>query len=198
MAPNVIDWPGLKKDYTKWRSKLWEETHKLLTGSGKLELAQYNQVGYFHKVHEQEHFGQMQREWEQFGTVPQEWIAKGKYLGIWTALFDPCNTFSFARLPIFIARFYFKKGYFLFNLNNPSHRETLSSWNDKGKKNPWRELKNSGGEVLEKRLKFFKFPSHKRFFEENNFGAMLVRSDYIACVIFLEDSIERVEFLEIQ
>ncbi len=198
MESKVIDWLGLKQDYTRWRSKLWKETYKLLTTSNRIELSQYNQVGYFHRVHEREHFEKMQEEWKQFGRVPQEWITKGNYPGIWTALFAPCNTFSFAHLPIFIVRFYFRRGYFLFDPNNPFHRDILNSWNERGKENTWRELKNSRGEFLEEKMKHFGFPSHKRFFEENNFGAILALSDYISCVIFLESSIERVEFSEIR
>jgi len=200
MEPNVIDWPKLKTNYTQWWSVLWSETHSLLASLDKLELAQHNEVGYFHRVREQEHFEQMRREWREFRRVLQEWIAKGDFPGIWTALFDPRNTFSLdgtVRFPIFIVRLYFKKGYFLFNPHNPSHRDTLSSWSDQGKENPWQELKNSKEQTLERKLKLHRLPSHKKFFEENDFGAILVESDYLSCVVFLEDSVERVEFFEI-
>jgi len=50
---------------------------------------------------------------------------------------------------------------------------------------------------LEKRMRRFGFPSHKRFFEENNFGVLIGYSDYISGVIVLEKSIEKVEFLKL-
>jgi len=196
MEGNCINWLELKKDYSGWRSRLWEETQRVLTCSDKVELSQYNQVGYFHKVHRQSEFERMQQEWEQLRRVPHEWISKGIFPGIWTAMFNPSNTFSIAVLPIRIVRFYFKREYFIFDVQNPSHERLLNRWLKKNKtiENPWKDLRNHRGESLEERMKFHGYPFHKKFFEDNNFGAIIGYSDYISAVIVLEDAIQEVEF----
>ena len=192
-----INWLGLKrKDYLGWRDALWKETQRILTISDKAELAQYNELGFFHKVSGQDEFEKMQQEWRKLKKVPQEWISKGAYPGIWTAMFSPHNTFSSSTAPILIIRFYFKEGYFLFDAENESHKELLESWlrQTGAEDNPWKSLKNSLEESLEERMKRHNYPSFKRFFEDNRFGALIGYSDYIAVVVILEDSIQGVEF----
>lgn len=198
MKINTINWPELKKkDYLKWRSNLWEETQKILTNSDRIELLQYNGFGFFHKVSNQDDFKRMQQEWQELKRVPQEWIGRGAYPGIWTAIFSPHNTFSIAAPPILIVRFFFKRGYFIFDAKNPYHKELLEMWLKKNEtiENSWKNLRNFRGESLEKRMEFHGYPSFKKFFEDNHFGALIGYSDYLAVVIILEDSIQEVEFL---
>lgn len=197
MEINNINWPELKEeDYLKWRSNLWKETQKILTSSDRVELSQYNELGFFHRVSNKDAFEMMQREWQELKLVPQKWIGRGAYPGIWTAMFSPHNTFSRAVLPILITRFYFKKGYFIFDAKNSSHNGILEAWLKKNEiiENPWENLRNFRGESLETRMKLHKYPSFKKFFEDNHFGALMGYSDYLAVVIMLEDSIQEVEF----
>lgn len=198
MKPSKINWPELKKNYLRWRNRLWTETHKLFTISDRVELSRYNQLGYFHKVPNQNWFKQMQHDWRQLGEIPQKWISKGGLPGIWTAMFDSCNTFSLAKLPILIVRFYFKEGYFIFDGQNPSHSNLLKLWSGENRENPWKKLKNCRGESLEDKMKLHGFPSHKRFFEDNDFGAVLGYSDYISPIIVLEKSIKKIEFFHLK
>lgn len=199
MEINNINWPELKeKDYLTWRSNLWIETQKILTSYNRVELSQYNELGYFHKIHNHDEFKRRQREWQELKRVPQEWIGIGAYPGIWTAMFSPHNTFSLATPPILIARFYFKKGYFVFDVKNPSHKEILKVWLRKRETeiidNPWKKIRNFRGECLEEIMKLYNYPYSKKFFEDNCFGVLVGYSDYIAVVIVLEDSIQEVEF----
>ena len=45
-------------------------------------------------------------------------------------------------------------------------------------------------------MKSNEYPSHKGFYEDNKFGALIGYSDYISPVIVLTDAIEKIEFLE--
>lgn len=196
-----INWPELKKEYLKWRDRLWKETQRILTSSGKVELSGYNRLGYFHKVCHLNEFEKMQREWGQLRRMPQEWISKGNYPGVWTAMFDPFNTFSFAIPPILIMRFYFNQGYFVFNARNPLHEMLFGEWlkkNEAIEENPWKNLINYRGASLEGRMKLHGYPPFKKFFEDYNFGALIGYSDYMAVVIVLENSIQEVELLTIK
>ena len=197
MKSEMTNWLELKIDYLKWRSKLYRLTKELLTSSDRFELSQHNEEGYFHHVSNPEHFKQMYADWEREKRIPEEWVLKGNFPGIWTAMFSPHNTYSFAHLPIRIIRFYFKDGFFIYDRENPNHEKLLASWNGRGRKNPWKNLRNARGVSLEKRMKSDEYPSHKGFYEDNRFGALIGYSDYISPVIVLEDAVETIEFLEI-
>lgn len=196
MEGSNINWPELQTGGFGWRDRLWVESLRLLTGSDPFELSRYNNVGYFHRVRSQSEFRRMRQTWRQLKSVPPEWIGKGTYPGIWTALFDPCNTISFARPPIMIVRFYFRQGYFIFDIENQRHRELLDKWTreNKDRENPWQEIKDGQGQSLKNKTRLHRFPSHKGFFEDNNFGALIGYYDYISVVIVLEGSIQEVEF----
>jgi len=196
MKQEQINWLELKTDYSKWRSELYRLTKEFLTSSDRFELFKHNNDGYFHHVSEANHFRQMQEDYENIGRVPEEWLSKGNVPGIWTAMFNPHNTYSIAHLPIHIIRFYFKDGFFIYDRENPNHEKLLESWNGKGRKNPWKNLRNNRGVSLEERMKSNEYPSHKGFYEDNKFGALIGYSDYISPVIVLTDAIEKIEFLE--
>ena len=196
MDPQNIDWIVLKEaGYWEWRKELYERTLRLLTSSDELFLAQYNHLGYFHKVLDKGHFEQMKDNWERLEGVPQEWFAKGYWPGIWTAMFDPSNTYSFHIGPIYIIRFYFKDGYRIYDRMNPNHKKLLEAWKGWDDKNPWEYAVNEHGESLEQRMKLSYLPSHKKFFKDHKFGATIGYSDYISPVVLLEDSVADVEFL---
>jgi len=191
------DWATLNwKDELKRQSKLRKETSKLLRSSGEVELSEYNQTGYYHKVNSMEEFRNMRNYWDAERRVPQDWITKGNWPGILTAMFDPNNTFSIARKPIGIVRFYFKDGFFLYNPEKAKHRRLLEEWHEDGN-NPWKSAKNERGRTLESRLISLRLPSSKNFCIAHNFGAAIGESDYISVVILLENSISNVEFIEL-
>ena len=191
-----IDWPKMKEQYLGWRSNLNRLTKELMTVSNKVELSMYNEERYFHHVHDTKHFQEMRDFWEREKRVPEEWIYKGIWPGIWTAMFHPCNTYSFAPEPIHIIRIYFKNGFFIYDRENVGHRKLWESWSGWSMNNPWRNLKNDEGMSLERRMRNHRFPSYKGFYQANGFGALIGYSDYISPVIVLEGSIERVEFLD--
>lgn len=196
MEISDINWPELKIGGLVWRKKLWTESQKLLTSLNLFELSEYNHMGYFHRVFNQSEFKRMQQEWEELGRVPPKWVSKGNFPGIWTALFDPCNTFSFSALPVMTVRFFFRKGYFIFDSSNRLHKELLKRWKkeNESKENPWQKIVDGKGQSLEEKMNLHGLPSHKGFFEDNDFGASIGYSDYISVVIVLEDSIQMVKF----
>jgi hypothetical protein len=196
MVHKEINWTELKLDYSRWRSKLYKLTKELLTGSDRIELSNYNEKGYFHHVRNPEYFEQMKMFWEKERTIPEEWISKGNFFGIWTAMFNPHNTYSFAQLPIHIVRFYFKDGFFIYDKENKNHKGLSDSWNNKNRKNLWKTLRNENGDTLEERMKIHGYPSHKDFYEDNSFSAVVGYSDYISPVIVLGNAINKIEFLE--
>lgn len=192
-----IDWNALKNgNYLEWRSLLREETSKLLRGSGEFELSMHNQSGYYHKVNGIEEFRSMRDRWDKERKVPQDWITKGNFPGIWTAMFNPNNTFSYATMPIGIVRFYFKEGFFLYDSEKVEHTKLLEEWHEEGE-NPWKSAQNERGRSLENRLIDSGLPSSKNFYVANNFGAVVGYSDYISVVILLENSISNVEFISL-
>lgn len=201
MVIDSINWPRLKKNI-KWRGILREKTLDALTVSNKVELSQYNGLGYFHKVPNTEDFERMRLQWENTKRVPQEWISKGHFPGIWLAMFSPHNTYSVISCtsPILIARFYFKEGYYVFDRENLSHNKIFQKWLERNVviDNPWDILANSYVESLRDRMELHGYPPFKKFFEDNHFGALIGYSDYIATVIILEESIDRVEFSTIK
>ena len=200
MEPSSINWPRLKKDYLKWRDRLRLETQKILTSSEKVELSEYNHLGFFHKL-DGYGFRIRRRKWYRLKKMPQEWISVGQYPGLWIAMFNPLNTFSRTiEETIWIMRFYFHPGYFIFDAQNPFHQSLFNKWLEKNENisDPWGELKNQEGRSLKERMMLHQYPYHKKFFEEHNFGAFIGYSDYICVVIVLEDSIQDIKFLTLK
>lgn len=197
MNNDALDWREIKSEnLQEWRDRLNEETSTLLSGSEPIELSQYNDRGFYHKVDGKEIFKNMRQEWEDNNQVPEQWISRGQFPGIWTAMFDPRNTFSLKTGNLYVLRFYFKEGYDIYDPNNPESKEQWREW-DKGDQNPWSHLENKEGRSLEERLTsgfYLPFPNHKQFYEENNYAAALGYSDYISPVILLEDAVKQVEF----
>jgi len=184
------------EDELERKSNLRKETSKLLRGSGEVELSKYNQSGYYHKVNGIEEFRSMRECWDMEREVSQDWITKGNFPGIWTAMFNPNNTFSIATMPIGIVRFYFKEGFFLYDSEKAEHRKLLEGWHEAGE-NPWKSAKNERGRSLESRLINWELPSSKNFYVAHNFGAVVGYANYISVVILLENSISNVEFIEL-
>lgn len=205
-----IDWLALKgQDYMKWRQTLAEATIKLFTCSSQVCLSEYNKQGYFHKVRDSTHFEQMKDDWQMNGKVPSNWIAKGTWPGIWTALFNEHNTYSFGSSSLNNMRVYFKDNYFIYDGKNMEHQDLWQRWSAKNlslfsfkkPENLWKKLCNEQGDSLEERMKrgfYLPFPHHKKFYEDHKFGAAIGYSDYIAAVVMLEDAVERVEFLDVK
>ena len=180
------------------RDELYRRTLAELRKS--VELADLNDLGVYHKVHEFPHFEQMVRDWIELQQVPDFWISKGRWPGIWSALFEPEYTFSLATLPAHIVRFRFNPGYYLFDGQNEEHQEMFDNWSGRGKRNSWTKAYNSRNESLADRLKSggqLPLPHHKRFYSDNKFGAAIGYSDYVSPVILLEDSVNRVEFMRL-
>lgn len=192
-----IDWPQLQaKQSESWRKVLPEATlSRLISSDG---LADYNEEGYFHDVPEMHHYQQMQENLDSLGRVEPEWISKGNNPGIWIAMFHPCNTRSQWNRSLHIVRFYFKEGYKVFDGRNAEHQQLHHMWENNDDPNQWKDEVNAHGESLEQRLKIFRplVPTHKKFYEDHKFAAIIGYSDYDSLVILLEDSIEKVEFFE--
>lgn len=197
MSQDSLDWWEIKSERPfEWREKLAEETLNLFSDSRQVELSQYNEKGYYHKVSSEEIFEKMRQEWKDNDQVPEEWISRGKFPGIWTAMFNPINTFSRKTGALYALRFYFKDGYHIYDSKSPEKKEKWEEW-DKQDLNPWAHLENGDGETLKERLEsglYRPFPSHKKFYEENDYGAAIGYSDYISPVILLEESISDVKF----
>lgn len=196
MGLENIDWQDLRQNKGwAWHRILDDKTLEALTSSDDVHLVQFNQLGYFHIVRNQEYFKQMKLEWEQHGRVPREWIAKGGYPGIWTAMFDPHNTYSRHSGLLSVVRFYFNDGYIVYNEKNPNHTALWENW-EATDENPWESIVNERSLSLKERMEQFSLPSHKKFYEQHRFGAVIGYSDYTSPVIVLEDSVAKVEFLE--
>ena len=60
-----VDWPSLKANYIEWRAELYRATEQLLTSSDQVELAKYNNLGYFHHVNDAGVFEQMRESFER-------------------------------------------------------------------------------------------------------------------------------------
>lgn len=191
-----MDWPRLKENYRTWRFALFKKTLGTLSSSEMLELSQLNDIGYYHNVRSSKAFTKMRTEMNGTGAVPENWIYEKGEPGIWTALFDPCNTYSISSEPPHIMQFYFKDGFYLFDLDSSKHQELWASWQANGTSNPWSTLLNGGTSSLEERMKSQGFPDHKAFYKEHNFGATIGYSDYISAVVVLPEAVEKVVFLD--
>ena len=175
-----------------------ERTKALLESSDRIELALYNQEGYFHRVSERKHFEQMRAEWEAEGRASPDWISRGMTGGIWAAMFDRAGTYRLiAEMPILITRFHFRGGYSLYDTLNPRHHALWKGWNGNNKPNPWDNLHGAHGLKLSERIRMCGSPTHKLFYEEQKLGAIIGYFDYASVVIVLEDAIANIEFSEI-
>jgi len=176
--------------YFLWRDNL---TKKTLTTLREInDLSELNTIGCFHKILNKEFYERMEKEWSSQGQVPASWISKGRYFGLWTALFDPCNTYSKAN-EVNIIKLTFKEGFSIYDCENEEHQKLQNNWKSK-KENEWVSMLNDKGISLEQRMKD-QYPSHKSFYEEHKFGSVIGYSDYIANVVVLEESIANIEFL---
>jgi hypothetical protein len=197
MSVENLDWKKIKADdYDSWRNKLDLATIQLLKSKGKIELSSYNSIGYYHRVRNPAHFEIMKNEWRRIRKVPGEWISKGNVPGIWTAMFDPCNTYSYGISPICIMRVYFKQGYYIFDPQDKNHNEFHMSWENRGETNEWNTKFNDRGASLAKRMKELGCPDSKQFYRDNNFGAVIGYHDYVSPVIVMEDAVENLEFTQ--
>jgi hypothetical protein len=191
----VMDWHALKvNNPISWYRLLAEETSKTLALA---DLSALNEIGCYHLVRNYNHFSKMQAEWGKTKTVPAHWISKGLWPGIWTALFSPENTFSRSRGQVNIVKFLFMPGYRIFDANNPKHMESWLQWPGRDMGNPWKDLKNDRQMSLEQRMDsgyYLPMPNHRKFYEQNKFGAAIGYSDYVSAVILLEESVLSAEF----
>ena len=56
-------------------------------------------------------------------------------------------------------------------------------------------MKNFNGDTMQYRMRVRHLPTHRDFYSQNNFGAMIGYDDHTSLVILLEESISRVDFL---
>ena len=190
-----IDWNERKKLFLGWRNELNRLTRELMTSSGRIQLSDYNDDGYYHHVQSQKHFDDMKSCYEKNGNVPQSWFYKGRFPGIWISMFDPCNTYTIAYEPLHFVRLYFKDDFSIFDKENTAHKRRWKDWGGWRIDNMWSRQRNGEGVSMESRMRGQGVPSHKWFYEANRFGAFLGYNDYISPVAVLEDSIEKVEFI---
>jgi hypothetical protein len=199
MEHKNIDWKTIKqKEYLGWRNLLRDETLKLINSSTPLKLQELNLIGCYHRVREDDIFSIMQEDYRKLDKVPESWLHKGNCPGIWTALFHPVNTVGFVGEVKNIMRIYFQPGFTLFDPDNKNQQEEWKKWSNPNSENPWSILKNEKGASLERRMQIFRAPSHRKFFEQNKYGAFVGYSDYICIVGILPEAIEKVEFIQYQ
>ena len=86
--------------------------------------------------------------------IPIDWLSFG---GLKLGMFSPENSFGLTLTPVSILRFYFKKGYRLYNRENLEH---VSLWNSfaSSSKNDWEKISGLI-RILKKKL----YPSHPNF-----------------------------------
>lgn len=190
-----IDWPVVKSmDFEKWKYELYCETEKVLKNTGMPELSSYNELGYYHNVKNPGRYAQAKETWTKDKKAISERICAGSYPGIWTSMFHPCNTHNLVEKPNVIM-FTFRNNFFIYDRQNPAHREIAVSWDPQGMENPWEQARDRWGWNFARKMELSQYPSHKSFYEDNNIGAVIGYSDYMSPVIILEEAIEKVEFL---
>jgi len=190
------DWVKLKtEDPNSWKKDLWDATLKVLRSIPDLQIATLNEVGIYHRFKGSDHYETTKEQYVTMGTAQEDWISRGIYPGIWTALFDKCNTYSIARSRQFL-RFYFRDGFDLYDPENPEHTRLWDEWTGKETDNAWKDMRGVRGVSLEERMRFMRLPGHKRFYVDHSFGAFLGLQDYASLVIIDELAIEGVEFID--
>ena len=203
-----IDWVNFKSsDYGTWRSTLYRETQKVLriASSEFGNLAELNEPGVYHKI-PSKYAGSLLKEYEETGKVPPRWISQGHFPGIWCALFNPHNTYSYAS-DLCILQITFKADYKLFDLENPEHQQMWSAWEraagNRAKINTWaRDLNGFGRSLADRMYGGFglpgiavlspPMPGHSEFYREHKFGATIGYSDYMAVTIIDPECIESI------
>lgn len=195
-----IDWIAIRSDYDAWRSTLWTETQTTLKAIAvsQASMVQLNTIGAYHKIRDG-YQDTMKKEYKEIEGVPHKWVTKGNFPGIWCALFDQRNTYSFAWNPAII-KFTFKAEYQIYDPMNESHKTMWETWKSVNgnleKPNRWAEDKNDDHVPMSARMKMFcRAPDHEAFYQEHRFGAIIGYSDYIALVVVQEKAIDKVEFL---
>lgn len=178
-----LDWQILKRDYDAWRLKLYETTETILKNAAikEVSLSRFNDIGVFHKINS-DYSDKMKKEYQLKSEVPHHWITKGNFAGIWCALFDSCNTYSFDFLPPII-QFTFKAEYKIYDPQLESHRKIWEAWKsvegNLSKPNEWEKDLNDRKLSMQSRMGNF-YPNHLEFYKENGFGATIGYSDYSA------------------
>ena len=118
--------------------------------------------------------------------IPKDWLS---FEGLKIGMFSPENWFGLTLTPVSILRFYFKKGYRLYNRENLTH---VSLWNNfvSGSKNDWKKIPGLVG-ILKKKL----CPSHPEFYHKYKFAGYLGYSDLIMSSILVSNAIEKIEVI---
>lgn len=195
-----MDWSKIKKNNLEWRKMLWNETTNTLQlmAKNKVDMTELNSIGVFHKIRIAEN--EMKKEYLSKKNVPHNWIIKGNFPGIWCALFDAKNTYSYDYDPPII-KLNFKPNFQIFDLRFEEHILMWNKWKENpdnlSKPNLWHNDVNYNNISFKDRIPMLdvKHPYHLEFFKEYNFGAVIGYNDYISLVIIQEDVIENVEFL---
>jgi hypothetical protein len=197
-----LSWSEIKEiGYPFWRNLLDQRTQSILTSSNRVQLSDYNNEGYFHLVQNKNNYEQMKNDWQEHERVPQQWMNKGRYGGLWVAMFDEVNTYSHIINSGKTIRFYFKDGYSIFDKMNKKHLNLentgrLSTLKKLFQGNRWDQLKDGRGIKFSEKIKNLGCPGNKGFYKKNKFGAVIGYRNYVSPVIVLEDSVKSVEFLD--
>ncbi len=110
-----------------WRNALSKETEKTLTEmvAKCSSLSVLNTLGAYHKISigSQDMF----KEYQITHVVPHHWISKGNYPGIWCALFDQVNAYSYDKPPAML-KISFKAEFLLFDPEHEGHQKMWEAW----------------------------------------------------------------------
>lgn len=204
---SFLDWAKLKEDLPVWKEALAKETLQTLktTAASKAPLASLNSLGIYHKTGSHAHGQSMIDEYTTKRYVPPAWIIKDPFPGIWCALFNRVNAYSFESKP-FVLQFTFKADYFVFDPFSEEHQKMWATWQSVSgnldKTNSWAETRSGLGPSLASRMAKGSFigdiclypamPHHIAFYEENRFGAVIGYSEYISITIILPECVESV------
>lgn len=191
-----INWHDLKsRDFERWKYELYGETEKLLKSSDRVELASYNDIGYYHNFKGPDFYAKAKETWGRKPGAISKRICSGWYPGIWTVMFDQVNSHSPPERPHAV-RITFREGFSVYDRQNQVHKEMAGYWNPDQRENPWEDVSDVWGWNFARKMELHQYPSHKSFYEENKIGAVIGYSDFISPVIILEEAVDKVEFLE--
>lgn len=212
-ADGKINWtkvnPDIERDWDKIHKgengdyRMYYAQKALLSIFAKhsLPLSHLNERGVYH-VLSRNYAKPIMEDWQKTRKFQAQWIANGKYPGIWCGVMHPMHARSASAENPVRFQVTFSAKYQMFDPENPNHIRMWKIWSDnkenRAKPNLWDTAKNiqtKAAKSMTEKMDNFSLPTHKCFFEENMFGACLLRQDYIAVVIVLEDSIASVDYL---
>jgi len=185
-------WTTIKNDYGVWREQLHRHTATVLQSVCQQgDLATLNGIGVHHMMSYEwsDEWNRRKIYYEKHNKADAAWLALGSCPGLWCALFDPCNCFSFSNpeRPMRFMSFQFRKGFRLFD---PKHKDHQQQWLDYDVQSS----NNSWSESMVAKMKRWELPWHSAFWSSHSYGAAVGYSDYLALVLIDVNCIDSIVF----